>query len=150
MAHPEFVRLFARTGDLVLAATARTEQGAVLYPFILRPLSAEPWHPPGQTGWDLTSAYGYGGPFAWKVTAAEAAEFWAQFDAWARAREVVTSFARLSVFPDQLLPFDGEVVVDSPTASGWRSSTTSTPRPCGAGTRRASTSSPANSSSSSC
>lgn len=114
MAHPEFVRLFARKGDLVLAATARTEQGGVLYPFILRPLSAEPWNPPGQAGWDLTSAYGYGGPFAWNLTAGEAGSFWAQFDGWARAREVVTSFTRLSVFPDQLLPFDGEVVVNSP------------------------------------
>jgi hypothetical protein len=114
MAHPEFVRLFARKEDLVLAAAARTEHGGVLYPFILRPLAAEPWAPAGQTGWDLTSAYGYGGPFGWNVTAAEAGAFWSQFDGWARARQVVTSFARLSVFPEQLLPFDGTVVVNAP------------------------------------
>ncbi|MGH7413129.1 MAG: GNAT family N-acetyltransferase [Candidatus Rokuibacteriota bacterium] len=114
MAHPEFVRLFARKGDLVLAATVRTELGGVLYPFILRPLSAEPWTPPGQAGCDLTSAYGYGGPFAWNLTPEEARSFWSQFDRWARARQVVTSFARLSLFPYQLLPFDGLVVVNSP------------------------------------
>src|SRR5262245_15516831 len=69
MAHPDFVRLFARKGDLVMAATAKTAQGGVLYPFILRPLASEPWAPPDCAGWDLTTAYGYGGPFAWSVTA---------------------------------------------------------------------------------
>lgn len=114
MAHPEFVRLFARKGDLVLAATARTEQGGVLYPFILRPLAAEPWAPPDLTGWDLTSPYGYGGAFAWNLGTEAARSFWVQLDGWARARQVVTSFTRLSLFPDQLLPFDGEVAVNSP------------------------------------
>jgi hypothetical protein len=114
MAHPEYVRLFARTGDRVLAATLRTERGGVLYPFILRPLAAEPWCPPGETGWDLTSPYGYAGPFAWNVGAEEARAFWAQLDRWTAAQPVITSFARLSLFPGQLLPFDGEVAVNSP------------------------------------
>lgn len=114
MAHPEFVRLFARKGDRVLAAVSRTARGGVLYPFILRPLSAEPWAPPGSSGWDLTTAYGYGGPFAWSVSSDEARAFWSRFERWSRASLVISSFARLSVFPDQLLPFDGEVEVNSP------------------------------------
>jgi hypothetical protein len=114
MAHPDFVRLFARKGDLVLAATAKTAQGGVLYPFILRPLSEEPWAPADCTGWDLTTAYGYGGPFAWSVTPDEARGFWSRFERWARERKVVTSFARLSVFADQLLPFDGDAPVNGP------------------------------------
>lgn len=114
MAHPDFVRLFARKGDRILAATAHTEKGGILYPFILRPLSTEPWCPAGQAGWDLTTAYGYGGPFAWNVSAEEARVFWARFDRWARSQQVVTAFARLSVFPDQLLPFDGDVAVNCP------------------------------------
>lgn len=114
MAHPDYVRLFARPRDLVLAATARTERGGVLYPFLLRPLAAEPWAFPGEAGWDLTSPYGYGGAFAWDVGPEDARAFWTQLDAWARTRPVVTSFARLSVFPDQILPFDGQVVVNSP------------------------------------
>src|SRR6185369_4792317 len=65
MAHPDFVRRFARPGDRVLAA-------------------------------------------------AEAEAFWSRFNRWARSHDVVTSFARLSLFPDQLLPFDGDVVVNSP------------------------------------
>jgi hypothetical protein len=114
MAHPEFVRLFAGEGQKVLAAVARGERGGVLYPFIRRPLSQEPWNPAGLAGCDLTTAYGYGGPFAWSVTEEEARSFWSRFDLWAREHGVVTSFARLSVFPEDLLPFDGDVVVNSP------------------------------------
>jgi hypothetical protein len=113
MAHPDFVRRFAREGDQVLAAAACTAQGGILYPFILRPLASEPWVSE-RTGWDATTPYGYGGPFAWNTTTDEAASFWSRFNRWARARDVVTSFARLSLFPEQLLPFDGDVVVNSP------------------------------------
>src|SRR5262245_31154970 len=113
MAHPEFVRRFARRGDQVLAAAARTAGGGILYPFILRPLAAEPWAS-DRTGWDLTTPYGYGGPFAWNATAEDASTFWSRFNHWAWVRDVVTSFLRLSLFPDQLLPFDGEVLVNSP------------------------------------
>jgi hypothetical protein len=113
MAHPDFVKRFARAGDQVLAAAVRTSKGGILYPFILRPLAAEPWAPQA-TGWDATTPYGYGGPFGWNTTAEESASFWSLFNRWARARDVVTSFARLSLFPDQLLPFDGEVVDNSP------------------------------------
>ena len=113
MAHPDFVRRFARKGDQVLAAAARTARGGVLYPFILRPLASEPWATE-RKGWDATTPYGYGGPFGWNTAPEEAEAFWARFNRWARAHDVVTSFARLSLFPDQLLPFDGEVVVNSP------------------------------------
>ena len=114
MAHPEYVRLFARPGDEILALSYRTEQGGVLYPLILRPFLLESWSPPGLGGCDLTTPYGYGGPFAWGITPLEGAEFWARCHDWAREREAVSSFARLSVFPDQLLPFDGETVPSGP------------------------------------
>jgi hypothetical protein len=114
MAHPEFVRLFTRDGQKVLAAAARGRQGGALYPFIQRPLQAEPWCPSGAGGCDLTTAYGYGGPFAWGLGTEETQAFWSQLDRWARDNDVVTSFARLSVFPEDLLPFDGDVEVNSP------------------------------------
>lgn len=109
MAHPDYVRLFARPQDRVVAATWQREGGGILYPFILRPLSAEPWGAAAGRACDLTNAYGYGGPFAWNVTEAETQAFWAHFDEWARTQEVVTSFDRLSLFPEQLLPFNGEI-----------------------------------------
>jgi hypothetical protein len=114
MAHPEFARLFARDGQQVLAAAARGSQGGALYPLIRRPFEREPWCPAGVSGCDLTTPYGYGGPFAWGLNAEETRSFWSQFDRWAREQDVVTSFARLSVFPEDLLPFDGEVAVNGP------------------------------------
>jgi hypothetical protein len=114
LAHPEFVRMFAPPGGEVLAAVRITDQGGILYPFILRPLGSEAWCPAGQRGCDLTTPYGYGGPYAWGAVAPEAAEFWAHFERWARSRDVVSAFARLSVFPDQLLPFDGEIAYNCP------------------------------------
>ncbi len=114
MAHPEFGRLFARPGDRVLAATYEGRAGGVLYPLILRPLRLEPWAPAGRDLCDLTTPYGYGGPFAWDVSPREAADFGHRFGEWARARGAVSAFARLSVFSEQLLPFDGETVVNGP------------------------------------
>src|SRR5512140_612349 len=43
MAHPDYVKLFARPQDRVVAATLRCDAGGILYPFIVRPLAAEPW-----------------------------------------------------------------------------------------------------------
>ncbi len=109
MAHPDYVRLFARPSDRVIAATLRSDGGGILYPLILRPLAAEPWGASAGEACDLTTAYGYGGPFAWNATEAEARGFWTEFEAWARSRKAVTSFDRLSLFPEQLLPFQGDV-----------------------------------------
>src|SRR5215510_13181352 len=54
MAHPDYLRLFARPGDRVMAASLRTERGGVLYPLILRPIASEPWAGPRETRCDLT------------------------------------------------------------------------------------------------
>jgi hypothetical protein len=113
-AHPFYVRLFARPGDRVVCAAARTPSGGILYPVILRPFSAEPWAGERARGCDLTTAYGYGGPFAWNVPDRQTASFWSQFDSWARARRAVTSFARLSLFPEQMITFEGELIDRGP------------------------------------
>jgi hypothetical protein len=114
MAHPDYTRLFARPGDRALAATLRTATGGVLYPFIVRPIAAEPWAPAGARSCDLTTPYGYGGPFAWALTPADAQTFWTGFDQWAAQHQVASSFARLSLFPGQLLPFNGPTVTHGP------------------------------------
>jgi hypothetical protein len=104
-AHPAYVELFARPADRVLAAVSDN----VLFPFIMRSLSKETWADPDEPACDITSAYGYGGAFAWG--SARAAEtFWDELDRWAEREHVVTAFARLSLFPDQLLDFRGEIV----------------------------------------
>jgi len=106
MAHPDYARLFARPQDRVLAVTARTAAGAVLYPVILRPLAQEPW---GLDGYDTTTPYGYGGPFCWGTTPADTESFCKSFDDWAKRQKVITSFARLSLFPGKMLPWHGQV-----------------------------------------
>jgi len=81
----------------------------VLYPLVLRPLAAEPWAGPDEAGWDATTPYGYGGPFAWGAPPPAAEPFWAAAEGWLREGRVVCTFARLSLFPAELLAFRGEV-----------------------------------------
>jgi hypothetical protein len=114
MAHPDYARLFARPTDQVLAAASRTRHGGILYPIILRPLAAERWAPKDSEEWDATTPYGYAGPFGWGVTAEEGALFWDRLDSWMRARRVITSFTRLPLFPEILLPFRGPVELSGP------------------------------------
>ena len=109
-AHPAYVRIFSHPGDRVVCAAAKTAEGGILYPVIIRSLASEPWAGGEPLGCDLTNAYGYGGPYAWKASDAESRRFWDRFGAWARSLGAVTAFSRLSLFPDQMLAYSGEVV----------------------------------------
>jgi hypothetical protein len=60
--------------------------GETALPLLLRPL-------PDGSGWDASSAYGYGGPVA--TSAEAAATFGTALDAWARENGVVATFLRL-------------------------------------------------------
>lgn len=113
-AHPDYVRLFAREGDHVRCAVMPTESGGcILYPFIQRPLANELWAA-DENVWDITTPYGYGGPFVWSYIDKEADIFWSEFEAWAAEEGIVSSFARLSLFPGQIIPFNGTIEVDRP------------------------------------
>jgi len=109
MAHPAYVALFARPGDRAVCLAAGAGAAGVLYPLVLRPLAAEPWASPGEDRWDATTPYGYGGPFSWGASLVSAEGFWSAAGEWLRGARVVCSFARLSLFEDELLPFEGEV-----------------------------------------
>lgn len=108
MAHPEYARLFARPCDRTICLVSEDEGGVVLFPLILRPLAVEPWARPGEARWDATSPYGYGGPFAWGP-APPAGAFWRGYAAWCAEGRIVSAFARLSLFPEQLAPVPGPV-----------------------------------------
>ena len=69
-----------------------------MLPLILRPLSDL-----GGTGRDATTPYGYGGAYVWDDV--DPSAFWIEVEAWAAANRVVSLFARLSIFPDEILPF---------------------------------------------
>ncbi len=110
VAHPVYAGLFATPGDRVVCAAWVAGEGGILFPLLLRPLAREPWAPRGCGWWDATSPYGYGGPFQWQCGPAAVAAFWAGLRDWAREQQVVSLIARLSLFPEQLAAFDGEVV----------------------------------------
>jgi hypothetical protein len=63
----------------------RTEGGELALPLLLRPL-------PDGSGFDATSAYGYGGPVA--TGDVDLAAFGEALDRWARANDVVATFLR--------------------------------------------------------
>lgn len=109
MAHPEYARLFARPCDRTVAAVGEDEGGVVLFPLILRPLAAEPWAGGGERRWDATSPYGYGGPFAWGPGERDDGAFWQAYTGWCREERIVSTFARLSLFPEELAPIPGPV-----------------------------------------
>lgn len=110
---PEYAQLFARPGDRVVCAVGEEEHGAILFPLVLRPLALEPWAPPGDPRWDAVTPYGYGGAFACGRGAVDPAAFWAAHAEWCREARIVTTFARLSLFPEQLVPMPGRVEVRS-------------------------------------
>ncbi len=107
VAHPAFSECFAQADERVFCATIESESGAILFPFILRPLSELPWTRMTD-GWDaIGPMWGYTGAFRWGVGDDAAPNFWWQLEHWAKAHGVVSQFTRLSLFPDQVLPFDG-------------------------------------------
>jgi hypothetical protein len=110
-AHPGYGRLFARPGDRLVCAVGELDGATILFPLVLRPLAAEPWSRPGESRWDAITPYGYGGPFAWGPGPRDEAAFWRAYEGWCGARRIVSTFARLSLFPEQraALPVTPEV-----------------------------------------
>jgi hypothetical protein len=102
MGHPAYAQLFARPCDRVVCVAGEDRGGSILFPLVLRPLAAEPWSRPGERRWDALTPYGYGGPFAWGSAARDDEAFWRCYLGWCRDERLVTTFLRLSLFPDQL------------------------------------------------
>lgn len=100
-AHPEYVRLFARGCDRTVCAVAEGADRIVLFPLVLRPIAAEPWAGEGERRLDATTPYGYGGPYAWGGPEDDG-DFWRAYSAWCRDEGIVSTFARLSLFPGHL------------------------------------------------
>lgn len=109
MAHPEYALLFKRPCDRAVAAVGEEPGGTILFPLVLRPLAAEPWAAPGERRWDAVTPYGYGGPFAWGPGRRDEGAFWEAYGAWCRDERIVSTFARLSLFPAQLASIPGGV-----------------------------------------
>ena len=100
-AHPAYLELFAAPDELVRAASLESSSGVVLYPFVQRRIF---------DATDLTSPYGYGGPYSWGNREELAAVFWPAFDEWARSTDVVTEFVRVAVGTSDLLAYPGDLM----------------------------------------
>lgn len=79
-----------------LGALYRDDEGAVLYPFLLRDLERVPYLGPDFAGLrDVTTPPGFGGPLSPHGTSAETvAGFRTRFEQWCREQRVVTEFVR--------------------------------------------------------
>lgn len=109
--HPDYVSLFAPKDGGALAAVIDAGDCGILYPFVLQPLSLEPWYE-GDHCCDLTTPYGYGGPYRWgNPSSMQVATFWREVHQWLAEQRVVASFVRLSLFEDQMVTFDGHVKI---------------------------------------
>lgn len=104
MAHPNYAGLFLRPGERLVCARGQFSSGVILFPLILRPLAQEPWAAPDEIRWDATTPYGYGGPFTSTADPLDASAFWDAYGNWCRRNHIVSTFARLSLFPSQLAP----------------------------------------------
>jgi hypothetical protein len=105
-AHPGYAALYEDELTRALCAAWRSDDGCVLYPFLLRDLRTEPFNVDAA---DTITPYGYGGAFFWGGERdAVAAGFWRAFDDWAAGEVVVSEFVRLALFEDELLPYPGE------------------------------------------
>lgn len=92
--HPTHADLFTGPGDAAHCAVLTWDGGSILLPFVLRAIDGTRRH-------DVTSAYGYGGPFAsGEVTVDRWRDFWAAFAAWCAGQGVVSEFLRFSTSPD--------------------------------------------------
>jgi hypothetical protein len=109
VAHPEYALLFKRPCDRAVALVGEDRAGTILFPNVLRPLAAEPWARRGEARWDAIGPYGHGGPFAWGDGPRDDAAFWRAHAAWCLEERIVSSFARLSLFPAQLAALPGGV-----------------------------------------
>lgn len=106
-AHPEYVSLLGEPDSQKLCASWEFDGNVVLFPFVLRPLSNLPWVSTAEY-YDIATPYGYGGAFFHGEPSAT--QFWNCFRQWCLEKHVVSCFARLSLFSEQVLPFDGTVV----------------------------------------
>jgi len=109
-AHPGYVKLYADENSKPVCAYLNTQDGNVLYPFILRNLGRE-WYCENLPFpiYDITTPYGYGGPYKWNDKNPEilALEFWEKFNRWAVKTCIVSEFIRFSLFENELLSYPG-------------------------------------------
>ena len=109
-ADPLYVRLYEDSSCRAHCASLQSDDGTVLFPFLLRSIPDESGPDDRKARcFDIVTPYGYGGPFFWdsQDSKALAKRFWTLFDEWAKSADVVSEFIRFSLFGDSILPYPG-------------------------------------------
>ena len=103
-AHPDYVRLVAIGVGSPRLAVFRLGSATVLYPFVLRDIVLNNQE---TQSFDIISPYGYSGMFTIgdsdRYRLAHA--FHEQFESWCTQNGIVSEFVRMSLFPEELLPY---------------------------------------------
>jgi hypothetical protein len=94
-AHPAYAELYQSDSERAVCAAWRDGDSTVLFPLLVRKIPLAPYC-------DLSTPYGYGGPFAWG-RAGDALRFWPAYEHWSRESGAVSEFVRFHLFPDALL-----------------------------------------------
>jgi hypothetical protein len=107
-AHPAYLQLYETDNDRPLCAAWRDENATVLFPLLMRriPFAGSP------PCCDLSTPYGYGGPFVWSRAGCGhgkadhdrvSGKYWEAYENWTREQGVVSEFIRFHLFPESLL-----------------------------------------------
>ncbi len=111
-AHPRYAGLFVDASTRALAGAWTSDDGCVLYPFLLRSLAEEAYRVPGGPSLsDVATPYGYGGPYFWGSGTPQvlARAFWTAFSDWAAGQRLVSEFIRFALFREELLDYPGDI-----------------------------------------
>jgi hypothetical protein len=76
------------------------ERGALLHPFMLRPIERVGDRDLSRTLYDIESVKGLSGPLSSRSEQAFLTEAWRHYDAWCRANDVVAEYVRFNPFVD--------------------------------------------------
>lgn len=110
-AHPNYAKLYADGKNHAFCAFWQSPNIYVLYPFLLRDLTVEPfWSPEIGSACDITTPYGYGGAYVWGSGNIQSVvnDFWTHFDVWAAQQNLVCEFVRFTLFSDTILQYPGK------------------------------------------
>lgn len=109
-AHPSYLKLYSNEDNKGCCAIFESDEGYVLYPFIVRNLKNEKFFDLElPICADIISPYGYGGPYAWdyKDLDSLSQKFWGYFNEWATDNNIVSEVIKFNLFTDDFLRYPG-------------------------------------------
>lgn len=118
-AHPDYLTLYRKPGDMPICLVFSCPEGRVIHPLILRDLRATDfWGSSGEVLYDTVAPpYGYGGPFVdgGIDPASLLKPFFEEYEQWARSLNVVSEYNTLSPKMEFEVPYPGVVEIRAPT-----------------------------------